>query len=909
LLKQKFKSVLPDWGPYSKKYMGISHIVDSNSKNGARFDCVVYPTIANSSVPVPNVTVPSNYHPWNAKPDLSFYQYRYDLEWKDQVYADVSFTNIDDNASLIRVGYKNNTNIPQNCLLNFFCAIEYPHRHYCSANLPEKHVFFGATDYERYDYAVARPWDMQNPDGAKKGEFSDPLFTNGNGLGDRCDASHVPQLTFRPFGGEKGDSVSYVFDIDSDFKNSYLCVRYRTVPEDGADNVAMFKAGGIIENVLKFNISNSLTVAYFPIGALSAGKYTLSLISEGTGGVELDCFAVVENNDTGKVNFKTEKYGLEPDIRLDGSTAIYHYQNIPSSYGIRALSDKVRYRYLPTGTLEDAIISRLTNSDCTFDDVMEPFTHSFSRKHSDDGFYANTIVHSIFIPANSGDIEYAIVFKDRCPEFSKEKCEKLYEKANSSLPKTIYSEKGKPYEFSNRLLRSTLLCNIVYPIYKHGEYIKHHTPGKRWDSLYTWDSGFIGLGLLETEPKLAEYILDTYLSDENNKDYAFLHHGSPVPVQIYLYLELLNRTNDKTELKEYYKRARLYYEFLAGKAYNSTTAHFKSGLTSTYDLFYSSSGMDDYPAQVYIHDHGFERSAAPAISTSQAIRFGKILRMIALHNGIDADISEYDADIKSFTSALQKYSWDEGCGYFSYVIHDADEKPIGFMRNKDGENMNKGFDGVYPLIAGACTNHQKDVILGHLKSPKELFSPVGLSAVDMSAGYFINNGYWNGSVWFSHQWFLFKTMIDIGETDFAFKIADTALKSWKTEVDHSYNCFEMLNIATGRGGWFHQFGGLSAPINIWANAYYKKGTITGGFDLWISQREFSGDYSSCGISFEYYGESKRFAIVAVMNDQIDICYTAAFNGQPLELSERFKGVIELKIDGNCRKGRIEIHSK
>lgn len=83
--------------------------------------------------------------------------------------------------------------------------------------------------------------------------------------------------------------------------------------------------------------------------------------------------------------------------------------------------------------------------------------------------------------------------------------------------------------------------NTVYPLYHHGEYVIHHTPGKRWDSFYTWDSGFIGLDMLEFSPKIADYILDLYLSDKDNKDYAFLLHGSPVPVHLYQYYEMLQK--------------------------------------------------------------------------------------------------------------------------------------------------------------------------------------------------------------------------------------------------------------------------------------------------------------------------------------------------------------------------------
>ena len=77
----------------------------------------------------------------------------------------------------------------------------------------------------------------------------------------------------------------------------------------------------------------------------------------------------------------------------------------------------------------------------------------------------------------------------------------------------------------------------------------------------------------------------------------------------------------------------LYNDFLAGKIRKSTTAKFKSGLTTTYDYFYSSSGMDDYPAQVAMMNRSLRDTAAPVISTSQVIRCAKILYITAKKTG------------------------------------------------------------------------------------------------------------------------------------------------------------------------------------------------------------------------------------------------------------------------------------
>ena len=96
------RELLPDWGPYSKKYMGISKIVGKAPIPGARFDCVVHPMRANTNQPAPNVTFPSSYHVWEAAPDLSYYAYRVELEWKDQVYADVSLSKVAEHTRLTR---------------------------------------------------------------------------------------------------------------------------------------------------------------------------------------------------------------------------------------------------------------------------------------------------------------------------------------------------------------------------------------------------------------------------------------------------------------------------------------------------------------------------------------------------------------------------------------------------------------------------------------------------------------------------------------------------------------------------------------------------------------------------------------------------------------------------------------
>lgn len=895
------KDLLPDWGPYSKKYMGISRIVSQAMIPGARMDCVVHPMLANTNQPAPNVTFPASWHIWEAAPDLSYFACRVELEWKDQVYADVSFSAVDEHTRLIRTEYVNNTELDQNCVLNYYLAMEYPWKKIVRLCCSKEFVTKKFTEYTSLSYRRPRPWEHLMPDGLHRGEFFDENFTEGRGFGDRTDDPTLDYKVVTPFGTDPGDSVVLTLQAKCDYQK--LVLGYRTTGNESAvfTLILRYENGTKQERTVILEPSEVLTMAEIPVTVIGEESIELTLISEGRGGVEFD-FAAMSCGDSA-FTIRTEEPDYLPECVREDEGYLIQYPGVSEKFRFLPLTQLVRTREIPTGTLEDALVSRLSQADPSFDDVTRTFTSAFRAKHSDPGFYQNFIVHSIFIPEGKRHVEYALISDHKLEAMTPEQAEAVYQNARKAVRPMNYNQDGKAYAFSNRLLQTTLLSNVVYPIYRHGVWIKHHTPGKRWDSLYTWDSGFIGLGLLESEPRLAEYILDLYLSQPENEDFAFLMHGSPVPVQAYLYLELLQRSRDKSKLLSWYPRMKRYYEFLAGKREGSTTDPFASRLTTTFDYFYNCSGMDDLPPQVAMYAQKKRSDCAPALTTSQLIRMAKILRMIAAEQGMEDDVKTYDTDIALRANALQTWAWDEESGYFGYVVHDEKKQPTGIFKNQAGENYSKGMDGIYPLIAGICTEEQERRILSHLFSEKEMFSRVGISAVDQSASYYQPNGYWNGNVWFSHQWFIWKTMLDLGRTEEAFLIARTALDAWKKEVDHSYYTFEMLNIATGRGGWFHHFGGLSAPVTIWANAYYKPGTVTAGFNLWISEQFYDEAKDCFHIKVTNYGD-RESGLVAVTSGTGGKKGEAFLNGVPIPVTYRTDGAVELSIPAGIKDGSI-----
>ena len=906
----KMFEFFPVWGPYSKKYAGISKITHHSEESGSRFDFVTAPAIMGFDIKVPNVTLPSAYHPWLCSNDYGFYSFRHDLEWKDIIYADVSYTRLSQNSTLVRTELVNNSDIIKNFVVNYFASVEFPFDSYVKASFPEKCDVINALDYTSYDYNIRRPWDEQNADGRKKGEILDNRFTNGKGLGDRAEKWHMPHRVLKPFGGEKGDRVSYDVTLKNSYENAVLAVRYRTsdikyvqgkmvgVTYINSENTAMFD---VCKKTLELAPCDELQMAFVPLGKLSEGKFSFELVSKGTGAAEFDFFAVCEKNDAEKITVKSHNIKFKPTVESTktmnkGYLTKLCYDGIDDEFYLRVFDDNTRFRQIETGSLEDCMTARLSNADETFDDVTESFTGAFKRKHSDNGYFHNEISHTIFIEPHCRAVRYAVISSGETEYKTEEEYEAAYEKAKKTAVDIKLNKAGEKYKLSNQLLAAAVLTNVVYPIYKHGENIIHHTPGKRWDCLYTWDSGFIGLGMNEYAPSFAEFIIDCYLSEESNKDYAFLHHGSPVPVQIYQLFEMLQKTNNKEKYLALYDRARLYYLFLCGKIRHSTTGKFKSGLLTTYDYFYSTSGMDDYPAQVAMMNENLRDKAAPVISTSQVIRFAKILSILADKTGRENDKKEYEEDIERLTNALSKYSWDKESGYFSYVLHDENYEVLKHFTTSDGENVNKGLDGIYPIIAAACNEEQKTAILSHLQSEKEMLSPFGISAVDQSAGYFKVNGYWNGNIWFPHQWFIWKAMLDCGESDFAFEIAKRAVDIWKREVESTYYTFEMVSVVTGCGGWFHNFGGLSTPINLWTKAYYSPGTVNAGFDTYLDETVFSNDNTKLSCKFTCYGESEKFTLLAVMNDSEK--YKVLLDGKETSFNERVSGLVELNIKKN-----------
>ncbi|MCM3628708.1 hypothetical protein M3194_15290 [Paenibacillus glycanilyticus] len=883
---------LPAWGPYSKQYIGLSHISDQSK--GLRFDLSLFPGFYRRKIDIPNVLWESGYHPWEAAADFSCYSHRHELEWKDRVYADISFSTLDDNSRLIRAHLVNQTEQPQNLVLHWMASLQPPRlsghgdiQIITEARLPDGANWIDALDYKELTFAKPRPSDGLVYDGFKKGEVRGQHFTNGSAIG--CQ-----------FGADTGDSLIYEIDLEHAILDALFVLRCQSM------------LGGELELWigqrpfrLELEASDALILAELPIGTMPRGSVTVRLSTLSSNGLIIDGFTIIERSASTEVALVDRQWQIEPEL-LDGpvpGSLILHYPEGPFYYGLMWNYSDVEIRQFRT-------------------DELDRFARHTVHNHVDavlrgrgQGHYTNVFMRPIPISPASSVLLHGMVCSGTLEEvysylsnitLDDEACEAVYQAARTKLEPLPHYSSGDRYAFSQQLMRATLLMNTVFPVYTNRQYIRHNTPGRWWDSLYTWDSGFIGLGFVHLDIGRAIDCLNAYMTEPGNAEAAFIHHGSPVPVQHYLFHELWNGGQSSAFLRHFYPRLRQYYLFLAGKINGSTTNALRTGLLKTWDYFYNSGGWDDYPPQQYVHEQKLEAAAAPVITTSQVIRIAKILRMAAAMNeDWHKDIQEYDRNIQLWSDALDTYAWDEEAGYYGYVVHNGQGEAEGLLRHDSGANYNMGMDGLYPLVAGICDGERAKRLIAALFDEERLWTPIGLSTVDQSAPYYRADGYWNGAVWMPHQWFYWKTLLDHGCPELAFRIARTALELWKAETEATYNCYEHFIVQSGRGAGWHQFGGLSAPVINWFAAYYKLGNVTTGFNVWMLQQSFNEDYTEYKAEFHYAG-NRGDVFTLLVNLAEGIPFSAKGNGCKVQSSTHPGGGLELRLSDCFPQASISI---
>ena len=464
---------------------------------------------------------------------------------------------------------------------------------------------------------------------------------------------------------------------------------------------------------------------------------------------------------------------------------------------------------------------------------------------------------------------------------------------------------GEPYRFSQQRMAAVVLTNVVFPVYTKRRYIRHYSPGKWWDSLYTWDSGFTGIGLAQLDVERAIDCLNAYTTKPGDPEAAFIQHGTPLPTQHYLFLELWNLTQSRALLEYFYPRLRQYHLFLAGRLGSSTTRAFKSGLLKTWDYFYNT-GWDDYPPQVFMHKEKLAPRTATAIINSHLIRTARMLAQMARVLGA----GQGRGGLRGGHRALERRLAEAFLGRRRRLLQLRAARRAGRGHGHSAARERRELQPRAGRRHAAAGGHL------HARAGANLAGPPAVAAAALDAASacppwtrarptYRHDGYWNGAVWMPHQWFLWKTMLDLGQADFAFKIAQTALDLWKAEVDESYDCFEHFLIESGRGAGWHQFSALSSPVLAWFSAYYRPGRLTAGFDTWIHRCAFEPDHSALSAELELLGRSEAEATLLITL-QPGWTYHAQWNGTRVSARPAPSGTLQIDLPRNSGRGTLRV---
>ena len=877
------------WGPYSKRYAGISHIPDM--RKGIRFDFSVMPGYYRNRQLVPHVLFESSYYPWEINPEMTRITYRYELEWKDRVYTDVTYHILDDNRTLVGIHCVNNTSMPQNLVLNQMAYIDYPETYPQVAVSDTSGLqWYNAIDYIENEPASKSPQYKLVYDGWQRNEERSTSSLDGSILG-------------RGFGRNEGDRLSYLVNILPGQENGAIGLRFKM--KKGESAVLCLK--GLVEQSVELEGTGEFSFLSVPYNGKKAGEYKLELVSGSTVAISLDGFFIGDVDGINKVNVVRTPIPFTPVMEV-GETKqdfILKYKDCDNYYGVAWNYQHSEVREILNGELESFFRRRVHE-------------HVSSRLIGDRNWhYANAFLRPIVLEPDSEQTIYMLVCSGN-KEQVKQELQDFHSTPDKLVARISSAEKAKPedqvlpggekYLLGNRLLQASLLSNIVYPVYTQKEYIRHFTPGKNWNSLYTWDSGFIALGLIDVDPVKAFECIKAYTTPVGSES-AFIHHGTPLPIQMYAYADLWNNSLSQEALRFLYPRLKQYFDFMVGADSYSPTRMAGSGLLRTWDYFYNSGGWDDYPPQHALRGNKSQyQSVTPVVTSAYYLRAAKILRLAAKELGLKKDVKAYERIIKYLSYALQTYSWDEESGYFGYVVHDSLGNATDIFRYKDQSNFNKGLDGVTPLVAGICSPAQVGRLMEHLFSPDELWTKVGLSTVDQSAPYYKEDGYWNGAVWFPHQWMMWKALLDLGKGEEAYRVAHTALDNWEKECEESYFTFEHFIISSGRGAGWHQFSGLSSPILNWFAAYYRPGKVSTGFEVWITKSDFNENHSRYKAELSFDDSTKPHERCMIVCMDAGHQYEVFFNRKPVQYRSGHAGMLEITLPATNKTGELEVRT-
>ncbi len=881
---------LPEWGPYSPRYAGGGLVVDKEKGYLMEFPVAVgYINYPPSCIKVYPPTPSINITAWAANEEMDYWVWRFTMDDINRKlclakYALIEFVPVDKHSMVVCASfYKEISGGVGRFTFDLLCG-QFPLKPKIAINKGKDDLWVKASEYCEIYSQYRNYLDGRKP----------MVFTYEPSTYLRYEGATNGEALYLNY---KDKGVVYYFRLPHTLGDAYLVFRYATFWADETQHFDIELDNQKITVPLPvkgtFSPGSSfddwLTATHY-LGKLTEGRHRLKITVNTTlpkrpAHILLDGFAITRSLPP-KDFFSLIK---EPEGTLKVIKDVQ--ANSMSLINKRLETDQI-FTLLGKGGM-------ISLRDIKGDDITEALTKMGPYWYVHGTYPGQGIGR--WLDLNISDISvipfekktvYAVVIRGndhagnvRTAKKILSHAEEIVKKRRDHYQDTKYKVTNKHYQTAMEHNVSVSLMAATFPNIRKGKYVKFYAPLSVDRNFCFWDVGALALGLTEYSPKLALEAAATYFTDENEESLA-IEHGSYTPTPVYAVWEAYIKTGDIEILKFFYPRIKRLYGLLSGNHPNSFFDPHKLNLVNAYHYEYESASCDDYPVSGACtpplnHDfefHPWRRNlylpknpvkftrgiqwpsddVGCAGLTSHVIRLAKILRLFAFFLGYKEDQTFFDSQIKRFFITMNKYMWDDKTGYFGWTKG----KNYQMIRDKNGFNFNMGIDGVMPLITKECTLDQVRKMLYNLKSPRHLWTRWGVTNVDKSAPYYIDDGYWNGSVWMPHQWFLWKAILDY-DPAFAKKIARTAVELWFREHERFLSPFEYFKHGEGCIGDFSSI--CNAYVLKFFAAYYQHGNVVAGYDTVIHKVRYHPNKDALSITISAPFGPERGGLVAVLS--------------------------------------------
>ena len=192
---------------------------------------------------------------------MSRITYRYEMEWKDRVFTDVTYYILDKQRTLVGIHCVNNTTANQNLVLNLMAYIDYE-REQPRFKIPKNSniQWYNATDYILNEPVRKSPQYNLVYNGWKRNEMQTSQSLSGYVLG-------------KEFGKDKGDRVIYEINILPGKEKGKIGFRYNT-PKG---KTSTFQVKGITESRLELQGTGEYCIISIPYSCKKPGRYKMEL--------------------------------------------------------------------------------------------------------------------------------------------------------------------------------------------------------------------------------------------------------------------------------------------------------------------------------------------------------------------------------------------------------------------------------------------------------------------------------------------------------------------------------------------------------------------------------------------------------------------------------------------------------